>query len=544
MKCTMWMDRVAACAVVLFGACALTWMLSFAPSAYAAEADQAQSGQDLQAGAVEETDSSSQNAAAVDSEAQRIAKMAVVKNGLYNITIACQSKTSLGVKDDSTKAGAKVVPFERDLGSWAQKWVLLQDGKTGYYTVRNLNSRLYLTVAGKVKKGAAVKQAKSSASLAQRWELVKKSGYIVLKSAKSPKLALTFSENKKGVLTATLKAFTGKKAQRVRMRKVDPIDDGHSFIVRSAASLKKALAVKGSSKKANAKIVLDKRTKAKSQKFRFEKVGASWRMQCVQSCLYASASKSAVKQVKNSAGKARKWKVALDLKTATFTIKSVSTGKFLDTKSDKLALRAKSVTKTNAPAKIQRFIFVPTYGFTVFLDAGHGRNASGWGVYDPGAEGNGYEEADLTKDLVKRIQANLKGSDVRVFSGVEYSVPFWQRNGKARSLGCDVVLSVHFDSDGGGGTATMVGTPGASGSSAFNSIIHRKLVSSVGLRDGGTMHRGDITVVNGSVPAVLMEVAFIDNYSSLHTYFNHRSGVAKSLAEGIIEASKNPKLQR
>ena len=482
---------------------------------------------------------------AAEEKKARIAKMAVVKDGLYNLRVVPQSSASLAVKDGSTKAGAKVTPAQRNLSDWAQKWIVLQDKNTGYYTIRNLGSRLYLTVSGSVKKGAKVKQAKTSASLAQKWELVNSSGSIVFKSAKNPKLALAFGTDKNGNYTATLKKYTGKKAQLLKLRKVEPIEDGHSYFVRSASASKKALAVKDASTKKNAKIVLDKRSSSsKAQKFRMEKTGSSWRMQCVQSCLYASASKSAIKQVKSSKGKARKWKLALNLNTATFTIKSASTGKFVDAKSGKLALRAKSTTKSKLPAKEQRFVLVPTYSFTVFLDAGHGRNASGWGVYDPGAEGNGRDEADLTKDLVERIAANLEGSDVRVFSGVEYSVPFWQRNAKARSLKCDVVLSVHFDADGGTSTSTMIGSGASTASRTFNSIIHPRLVSSTGLSDGGTSHRGDITVVNGRVPSVLMEVAFIDNYYSLHKYLGRRDTVAASIAEGIIVASKTPELQR
>ena len=515
-------------------------MLAMSPwHAACAYAKDASSGADLQAG--QSVEGNEEEQSAEEQQAARIASMAVVKDGLYYVTSISKPGFAVSVADESAKIGAKVAPARRSAGNWSQKWLVVQDKSTGYYTLRNMRSRMVLAVAGKAKSGAAVKQVRASAALSQRWELVKEGARVQFRSASNPRCALALAEAKNGNLRFALKPADTVAAQQFRLRKAEPVEDGHSFFIRSVAFPKTGFAVKGSSKKAKAQIVLDKRSSAKAQKFRFQKAGASYRLQCVQSCQYVGASKRALRQTAGASGKAKKFKLVLDLGTGTFKIKSVSTGKYVDATTGTLALRAKA---TGASNKAQRFILMPTFGFTVFLDAGHGSNAAGWGVYDPGAEGSGYDEAPLTKDLANRIEEALSGSDVRVFNGVDYSVPYSQRNAKARSLGCDVVLSIHFDAGGGSTTSTMVGTYGASGSSAFNTIIHRKLVASVGLSDGGTMHRSDITVVNGSVPAVLMEVCFIDNSNCLHKYLNRRSSVAESLAEGIIEASMLPVLQR
>ena len=520
-------------------ACALAFALTSwgATCAYALDDSSGanlQAGQSVEGG--EEQPSAEGGQSAEDEQAARIASMAVVKDGLYYLGSVSNPGFAVSVADDSAKAGAKVVPAGRTEGNWSQKWLVVQDKSTGYYTLRNMRSRMVLMVAGKAKSGAALKQAKASSALTQRWELVKVGARLQFCSAANPKLALALVETKSGVLKLVLKPAKAAASQQFRLRKAAPVEDGHSFFVRSAAYPKKSLAVKGASKKAKAKIVLAKRSSAKTQKIRLKKAGESYRLQCVQSCQFVRASKGILRQTAGVSGKAKKWKLVLDLETGTFKIKSVSTGKFVDATAGKLTLRARAAGVSD---KAQRFILVPTYGFTVFLDAGHGSNAAGWGIYDPGAEGSGYDEAPLTKDLANRIEEALSGNVVRVFNGVDYSVPYWQRNAKARSLGCDAVLSIHFDAGGGSTTSTMVGTQGASGSSAFNSIIHRKLVG-----DGGTSHRSDITVVNGSVPAVLMEVCFIDNSSSLHKYLNRRSSVAASLAEGIVEASRLPALLR
>ena len=42
-------------------------------------------------------------------------------------------------------------------------------------------------------------------------------------------------------------------------------------------------------------------------------------------------------------------------------------------------------------------------GYRVYIDAGHGQNDSNNGLWDPGAIGNGWREADLTADLARRV---------------------------------------------------------------------------------------------------------------------------------------------
>ena len=59
-----------------------------------------------------------------------------------------------------------------------------------------------------------------------------------------------------------------------------------------------------------------------------------------------------------------------------------------------------------------------------------------------------------------------------------------------------------------------------------------------------TDRRGDITFVNGKVPSVLMEVAFIDNSASLGKYLNRRDKVAEGIAKALVKASRVAKLQR
>ena len=312
----------------------------------------------------------------------------------------------------------------------------------------------------------------------------------------------------------------------------DVIEDGHSYFVQSAKSGRN-LCIQADSRRDGAKAALAKpKENARYQKFRFVKAGkTSWRIQSVSSSRYLCVKGKKVVQRKRATGKAARWVVSVDEATGSFAIASAAA------KDRCLEALGKTISvKGRSGSMRQLFDFVPTYGFKLYLDPGHGQSG---GSYDPGAPGSGREEADLTKDLVKRIETALEGSDIKVVNGEKLGLAYWRRNAKAAELKCDAALSVHFDVGGGYSTMTMVGTRGPLAlSKAFDKIIHKRLVASTGLRDGGTTHRGDITFVNGKVPAVLMEVCFIDNYSALNKYLSRRDIVAASLAEGVIEASR------
>ena len=222
------------------------------------------SGSNLQAGQSAEAGEAEQSAE--EQQAARIAGMAVVKDGLYYLASASKPGFAVSVADESAKAGAKAAPAGRALGNWSQKWLVVQDKSTGYYTLRNMRSRMVLAVAGKAKAGAAVKQVRANAALTQRWELAKEGNRVQFRLASNPRFALALVEAKDGTLKFALQPADAVAEQQFRLSKAEPVEDGHSFFIRSAAFPRKGLAVEGASKKAKAKIVLAKRSSAKAQK--------------------------------------------------------------------------------------------------------------------------------------------------------------------------------------------------------------------------------------------------------------------------------------
>lgn len=189
----------------------------------------------------------------------------------------------------------------------------------------------------------------------------------------------------------------------------------------------------------------------------------------------------------------------------------------------------------------------PTSGLSyIYLDAGHGWGSSSAGVYDPGALGNGYREADLTAELVKlTAQYALKQYGIAVYENIgtaSTGVAYWDRQADALSRGCTSLVSIHFNASDTGGTGTesyIHPEEAAAGSSQLQSIMHKHLVAGVGITDRGKK-QARLSVCNGSetgLAATLLEVCFIDNSYDINTYMAKKDSIARELAAGLYEAA-------
>ncbi|MEG1745594.1 MAG: cell wall-binding repeat-containing protein [Raoultibacter sp.] len=172
-------------------------------------------------------------------------------------------------------------------------------------------------------------------------------------------------------------------------------------------------------------------------------------------------------------------------------------------------------------------------GLIVYLDAGHGWNSSNNGVFDYGAWGCGYNEYDLNAELTGQIAPALRswyGLDVYVNDDGGY---YAYRQSEAYAMDCGVFVSIHFNSGGGSGTESYIHSYNAApGASVLQSRVHPALISGVGLGDRG-MKNEEFAVCGGKVPAVLLEVAFIDNQNDMNAYQSRKGNVAGKIAEGI-----------
>ena len=173
--------------------------------------------------------------------------------------------------------------------------------------------------------------------------------------------------------------------------------------------------------------------------------------------------------------------------------------------------------------------------FKVYVDAGHGQNDTGNGYYAPGACANGYEEATLTREL-----ANLVGSELRNTYGVNVYVndnggPYKYRHAEAVELCCDAIVSIHFNAGGGTGSESLRHSYNAAEySQIWQFQIHPYLINGVGLTDRGKKTQ-EVAILGGQLPATLLEVCFIDNWSDMNQYQARKGEIARQIAAGIVE---------
>ena len=194
--------------------------------------------------------------------------------------------------------------------------------------------------------------------------------------------------------------------------------------------------------------------------------------------------------------------------------------------------------KSTVPATV-RMDIAQRFGFSyaeipdlkVYIDAGHGWNSSNNWAMDPGAIGSGTTEWALTSELAQKVGDQLRNLGVDVYvndKGGWYKL----RQAEAAALGCDLIVSIHFNAMGGSGTESYIHSYNASWMSAsLQSKVHTPLVNALGLPDRGQMDM-ELAVCNG-MPAVLLEVCFIDRWSDVQTYRNRIDAVAYSIAQGI-----------
>ncbi|HAT4146049.1 TPA: N-acetylmuramoyl-L-alanine amidase [Clostridium perfringens] len=165
------------------------------------------------------------------------------------------------------------------------------------------------------------------------------------------------------------------------------------------------------------------------------------------------------------------------------------------------------------------------------LDAGHCTNGA-----DTGAQGNGYKEQDLTRQVVTYLSEYLekeghttKYCHCNSASTVNESLRY--RVNKANSIGVDYFVSIHLNAGGGVGTETYICARGGEAERVAKRV-NSKLVQ-YGYRDRGVKVGNLYVIKNTNAPAILVEVCFIDSSSDV-AKFNAKA-IAKAIAEGLLD---------
>ena len=173
----------------------------------------------------------------------------------------------------------------------------------------------------------------------------------------------------------------------------------------------------------------------------------------------------------------------------------------------------------------------------ILLVAGHGAG-------DSGAVGNGYREADLTREMVEKIRVRLIDyAVVEVFDTTKNMYRYLKEGGSFDFSSFNYVLEVHFNSGVSASAANDGKTTGTeilvhkdeSGVSVENAVLEN--IEKLGLKNRGVKRRTDLRNMNvihkKGISYALLEVCFIDDADDMKIYNEKKDMIADAVADGI-----------
>jgi len=174
----------------------------------------------------------------------------------------------------------------------------------------------------------------------------------------------------------------------------------------------------------------------------------------------------------------------------------------------------------------------------IFISAGH--NPKGIKV-DPGAIGNGFQEADLAVEFRNLVVAFLLGKKIPVTIDKDD-----ERLGtyldRIKTGNASVVLEFHFDaaaSSSATGSTVLIGNDADRLDKAFAKELVDANASILGIKNRGVKteadsHRGSLGLMREQGTVALLEICFISNPDDLQKYQQNKMSLALKIAE-IVE---------
>lgn len=164
----------------------------------------------------------------------------------------------------------------------------------------------------------------------------------------------------------------------------------------------------------------------------------------------------------------------------------------------------------------------------IYLNPGHDR------VLDPGAINTklGLQECDIAYELAEKIKSYIEQNGITVAIGQHDDL--YRICDQANDMGADLFVSLHFNAFNNRATGTETLVSGSAASLILGHHIQSRLKSVLALPDRGLKERPGLFVLrNTAMPAVLVEVCFIDNDYDIKHYLDREDAVARAIAEGI-----------
>lgn len=168
----------------------------------------------------------------------------------------------------------------------------------------------------------------------------------------------------------------------------------------------------------------------------------------------------------------------------------------------------------------------------VFLNPGHAPD----GNPDPGACGCGLRECDVAKSVADLVEHYLVEAGVEVVGNMQDD-SLYAITSAANGSDADVFVSIHCNAFNGNanGTETCV-YPGSTRSSQLGECIQQQIVDSLDTVDRGLKDRPGLYVLKHTdMPAVLVELAFIDNEDDAALLRDNQDDFARAIARGVTD---------
>lgn len=161
---------------------------------------------------------------------------------------------------------------------------------------------------------------------------------------------------------------------------------------------------------------------------------------------------------------------------------------------------------------------------------------SGHGAGDPGACANGYQEANLTIEVVQGMAAILKDKiDITIYPIENNAYADIQRNKLQVNFSqYDYVLEVHFNAGGGAGSEIYVT------SQEKQTLVEQNIVTELSqyYKNRGVKVKDFLVIYNAKrkgTSSALLEVCFIDSLQDMQMYQSHKQEIYTAISIGIVK---------
>lgn len=159
-----------------------------------------------------------------------------------------------------------------------------------------------------------------------------------------------------------------------------------------------------------------------------------------------------------------------------------------------------------------------------------------------GACGNGYKEANLTRELVNNLAKKLKSYTTVDVYNQSRNAFYDCQNGTFKIGKYNYVFEVHFNASNGNGHGTECFVTTRENAITVEQAIMKNMSKFFTLRDNDSIFDGVKrtnflvinTVKNAGISGALLETCFIDNKEDINIYQKNKDKVAQAICDGIV----------